>query len=201
MFKKIILQNISLLPLFNRYKLTYVRSLPNKTNCIVSKVVDKTILFFTIRSNPYFRSELQSHLLSPPTPCLRLPLLAGVIGVKGLPKELPGGNMENQRVQFLTLDILRGPTRRPTDIDTSTLVFVCALRHKEIYNVRDYVPAACELHRWLILLNLIHKWDYTLVFDGPLPIEKRHEQHRRRRKQDSVVIDAAFLVMCVFIYR
>ena len=52
------------------------------------------------------------------------------MGVKGLLKELPGGDMEDQRVGFSTLDILRGPARRPADIDTGTLVFVC---HKEAH--------------------------------------------------------------------
>ena len=53
--------------------------------------------------------------------------------------------MEDQRVRFLTLDVLCGPTRRPADIDTSTLVFVYALRHKKVY-----VPAANEFQRQLI---------------------------------------------------
>jgi hypothetical protein len=54
--------------------------------------------------------------------------------VKGLLNELPGGNMEDQHVEFSTLDVLRGKARRPVDIKTGTLVFVYALRHKEACN-------------------------------------------------------------------
>ena len=57
------------------------------------------------------------------------------MGVKGLLKELPGRNMEDQRVGFLTLDVLCGLAQRPADIDTCTLVFACAIRHKEVFNV------------------------------------------------------------------
>ena len=54
------------------------------------------------------------------------------MGVKGLPKELPGGNVNAcTRVGFLNLETLRS---RLVDIDTGTLVFVCALRHTEAFN-------------------------------------------------------------------
>jgi hypothetical protein len=43
--------------------------------------------------------------------------------VKSLLKELPGGNMEDQRVVFSTLDVLRGPAQWSAGIDTGTLVF------------------------------------------------------------------------------
>ena len=85
------------------------------------------------------------------------------MGVKGLPKELPGGDVEDQCVRFLTLGVLQGPTRRPDDIDTGTLVFSCALRHKEAYNTGDHVPVTREFQHQLILLYRIHKWDYTPV--------------------------------------
>ena len=50
------------------------------------------------------------------------------MGVKGLLKELPGGNAkECQRVGFSKLEVLIGKKRRPADIDTGTLIFVCAL--------------------------------------------------------------------------
>ena len=64
------------------------------------------------------------------------------MGVKGLLRELPGGDMKDQRVGFHTLDVLRGEARHPVDIDTGTLIFVCALRHKVAYNSGNYVPAA-----------------------------------------------------------
>ena len=64
------------------------------------------------------------------------------MGVKGLLKELPCGDMEDQRFGFLTLHVLHGPTRKPADIDTGTLVFVYTLRHKEVYNKGYCVPAS-----------------------------------------------------------
>ena len=66
------------------------------------------------------------------------------MGVKGLLKELPGGNMKEQRVGFATLSALCSEARRCADIDAGTLIFVCALRHKEAYDKGDYVPAARE---------------------------------------------------------
>ena len=66
------------------------------------------------------------------------------MGVKGLLKELPGGNMEEQRVGFARLAALRGEARRHADVDAGTLIFVCALLHKEAYDKGDYVPAARE---------------------------------------------------------
>ena len=68
------------------------------------------------------------------------------MGVKGLPKELPGWDMEAcTQVGFSNLEIRRSCL---VDIDTGTLVFVCALRHKEAYNAGDYVPAAREFQRF-----------------------------------------------------
>ena len=86
--------------------------------------------------------------------------------VKGQLRELPDGNMKEQCVRFVTIIALRGNMRCPVDIDACTLIFVCATRHKEVYNSGDYVPAAREFQRQLIILDLIHRWDYTLVFDG-----------------------------------
>jgi hypothetical protein len=48
------------------------------------------------------------------------------------------------RVGFSTLDILRS---RPADIGTGTLIFVCALRHKEAYDAGDYVPRRPRIRR------------------------------------------------------
>ena len=79
------------------------------------------------------------------------------MGVKGLLRELPGGDMKDQRVGFHTLDVLRGEACHPVDIDTGTLVFVCALRHKVEYNSKNYVPAARDFQNQLIPIDLIHK--------------------------------------------
>ena len=118
------------------------------------------------------------------------------MGVKGLLPELPGGSMkDNGHCGFSGLDILRNKTR-PADIDTGTLVFVCALRHKEAFNNGDYTPAARKFQRQLIALNLIHQWDYTCIFDGRPPIEKCHEHQRRRGWDDSVVVDSTFIAIC-----
>ena len=121
------------------------------------------------------------------------------MGVKGLLKELPGGDVgQCQRTGFANLAALHNRFR-PADIDTGTLIFVCALRHKEAFNAGDYVPAAREFQRQIISMNLIYKWDYTLVFDGRPPEEKRHEHARRREKVGSVVIDSTFISICVVI--
>ena len=147
------------------------------------------------------------HLLpkSPPfsTPPLVSRSLARwqAMGVKGLPKELPGGGVEDQCVRFLTLGVLQGPTRRPDDIDTGTLVFSCALRHKEAYNTGYHVPITREFQHQLISLYLIHKWDYTLVLDGCPWAEKCPEHQRRCRKEDLVIIDTTFITICVLICR
>lgn len=70
------------------------------------------------------------------------------MGVKGLLKELPGGDVgQCQRTGFANLAALHNRFR-PADIDTGTLIFVCALRHKEAYNAGDYVPAAREFQRF-----------------------------------------------------
>ena len=69
--------------------------------------------------------------------------------------------MLRRRVRVLIpLGLLRG---RPVDIDTGTLIYVCALRHKDVYNAGDYLPAAAEFQRQIISLNLLYKWDVTLV--------------------------------------
>ena len=82
------------------------------------------------------------------------------MGISGLLKELPGGDMKAQRSGFGTLDALRGDQRHPVDIDAGTLIFVCAIRHKEAYNSGDYTPAARDFQRQLITLDLIHRWDF-----------------------------------------
>ena len=122
--------------------------------------------------------------------------------VKGLLNELPDGHMEDQHVEFLTLDVLHGPTQRPIDTDTNALVFVCALRYKETYKAGgDYVPAAQQFQYQLILLDPVHKWDYTLIFDGRPSIETCHKHQRRFRKEDLVVINVSFIMMYVLICR
>ena len=64
------------------------------------------------------------------------------MALKGLLKDLANGNTEDQRVGFLTPKILRGKAQRLAVIDTCTLVFVCALRQKEVYNKEGHTSAA-----------------------------------------------------------
>ena len=50
------------------------------------------------------------------------------MGINGLLQELPGGDSKTSTcVGFEELNFLRG---RPVDIDTGTLIYLCALRHK-----------------------------------------------------------------------
>ena len=70
---------------------------------------------------------------------------SGTMGVKGLLKELSGGDTKAcTRVGFSSLEILRS---RLVDIITGTLVFVCALRHKEAHNRGRYLPACRKFQR------------------------------------------------------
>ena len=62
--------------------------------------------------------------------------------MKSLLGELGGGEVKDQCFGFSMLAILRGPTQRPANINTSTLVFVCALWHKEAYNTGNHVFSA-----------------------------------------------------------
>ena len=89
------------------------------------------------------------------------------MGVKGLLGELPGGDVHRStHIRFSKLEILRN---HPADANTGILIFIGALRHNEAYNGGGYIFAACEFQRQIIALNLLYKWDYTLVFDGHLP--------------------------------
>ena len=77
------------------------------------------------------------------------------MGINGLLKELPGGDTKTStRVGFDKLALLRG---RPVDIDTGTLIYTCALRHKDAFNAGDYLPAAGKFQRQIIALNLLYK--------------------------------------------
>ena len=67
------------------------------------------------------------------------------MGITDLLKELPGGNAKTStRYGFANLAILRN---FPASIDTGTLLFVWALRHKEAYNAGRYLPALREFQR------------------------------------------------------
>ena len=64
------------------------------------------------------------------------------MGVKEVRKELPGGDVNVCTcVGFSKLEI---PRSRSVDIDTDTLVFLCALRHKDVFNAGNCVPTDGE---------------------------------------------------------
>ena len=116
------------------------------------------------------------------------------MSINCLLQDLPGGESKTSAcVRFEKLDLLRS---RPPDIDTGTLICVSALQHKDAYNVSKYLPAAGEFQRQVISLNLLYKWDTTLVFDGQPPDEKRHEHTRRCGDDNHVVIKAEFIAIC-----
>ncbi|KAL7541138.1 hypothetical protein ACHAWF_006863, partial [Thalassiosira exigua] len=119
------------------------------------------------------------------------------MGIRDLFCRLPGGKMTDQQRGFSKLRILRDKNR-PVDIDTGTLVFTCALRHKTAYNAGNYEPAAREFQRTIVSLSLIEKWDFCCVFDGIPPAEKCHEHRRRskRRGEDSIAIKSDFIAIC-----
>jgi len=123
------------------------------------------------------------------------------MGIKGLLKELPGGRMQEQRVGFDTLAASLGVARVDARIDAGSVLFICALRHKEPFDNGDYGPAAREFVRQLLSFEISHSWDFTMVFDGCSPPEKRHELKRRRAKGGGIVIDGVFIAMCVNICR
>ena len=119
------------------------------------------------------------------------------MGVTDLFRELPGGNTKTDtRFGFSKLPVLGS---FPASIDTGGLVFLCAHRHKEAYNSGDYLPAAREFQHLITTMNLLHKWKYTLVFDGALPMEKAHEHLRRRCRGGVVIINAEFIDICILI--
>ena len=57
------------------------------------------------------------------------------------------------RVGFSKLEILRS---RPADTKTGTLIFVCALLHKEVCNMGRYLP-------------VLHKFQRKITLSGPGP--------------------------------
>ena len=122
------------------------------------------------------------------------------MGVAGLLGELPGGSMEETQHGFSQLAILLDGIRR-VDLDTGTLCYVCALRHKEAFNAGNYTPSARDFQAQIITLRLVHRWDFTCVFDGRPPPAKRHEHTRRRQHNDGVVMTSTFIAICANICR
>ena len=61
------------------------------------------------------------------------------MGISGSLTALPGGTMANSRFSFSKLTELQD-TQDPIDIDSGTLVFLCALKYKDTYNACNYIP-------------------------------------------------------------
>ena len=81
------------------------------------------------------------------------------MGITDLLKELPGGNAKTStHYGFANLAILRSFL---ASIDTGTLLFVCALRHKDVFccwRLRTRfpgIPAASHLHEPAIHVGLL----------------------------------------------
>ena len=55
------------------------------------------------------------------------------MGVNDLLGQVPGGKMEESQHGFQRLTLLLNKNQR-VDLDTGTLVYLCALIHKEAYN-------------------------------------------------------------------
>ena len=109
------------------------------------------------------------------------------MGIEGLLPELPGGAMSSQQTGFSKLTMLQCGSKK-VDIDSGTLIFVCALMHKEEYKAGNYLPAVQEFQRQCTSLGVIYKWDFTMIFDGHPPDEKMHEHDRRSKRGDDSVI-------------
>ena len=122
------------------------------------------------------------------------------MGVDDLLGPLPGGKMEETQYGFSRLMILRNGSRR-VEIDTGTLVFICALRHKEAFNASNYLPSAQEFHRQILILHHIHRWDFICVFDGCPPAAKRHEHTRRKSREGGIVVNSTFISICANVCR
>ena len=120
------------------------------------------------------------------------------MGIPGLLKELPGGTMADSCFSFSKLIELQD-TKDPIDIDSSTLVFLCALKYKDTYKAGNYIPAVPKFHRQIIVLDLVYKWKYTCIFDGCPPAEKAHEHRRHSEKEDSIRINSTCIAMHVII--
>ena len=104
--------------------------------------------------------------------------------------------MSSQQTGFSKLTMLQCGSKK-VDIDSGTLIFVCALMHKEEYKAGNYLPAVQEFQRQCTSLGVIYKWDFTMIFDGHPPDEKMHEHDRRsKRGDDSVIINSTYIAMC-----
>ena len=115
------------------------------------------------------------------------------MGIHNLLKELPDGSVTDDTVYgFDKIDY-----NKHIDIDAGGLVFVSAIRHKAAFNAGEYKRSIEDFQRQLVMLNVIHQWKYTIVFDGPRPAQKENERRRRSEKEDTVEVTSTFIAMCI----
>lgn len=121
------------------------------------------------------------------------------MGISDLLSNLPGGPIGQQKTRFAKCkEQLAG---RKLDIDSGSLLFVCAIAHKETYSNQIYEPAVAEFLGLLITLRTSYRWDFTVIFDGQPPKEKAPEHERRKKRDDGIVITSLFIGMCVNVCR
>ncbi|KAL3768178.1 hypothetical protein ACHAWO_006548, partial [Cyclotella atomus] len=130
------------------------------------------------------------------------------MGIQGLLPMLPGGAMSDSYMGFSRLRSLISPESHAisddsrkikADIDTGTLLYVCALKHRIAYNAGDYTHSVAEFHRQIVSLRVVYKWDMTIIFDGCPPPEKSPEHDRRKSKGDdgnNIIITSEFIALC-----
>jgi len=109
--------------------------------------------------------------------------------------------MTEQSVGFAELNKWLHKSKTPIDIDTGTLLFVCAYRHRHAYNAGDYLPSVLAFHRQLIILSVVNKWKFTAILDGASPAEKAFEHQRRVDKEGSISINSTYIAMCAKVCR
>ena len=103
------------------------------------------------------------------------------MGINKLLPEFPGGPMTSAKAGFDLLNpLLQGD--ETTDVDMGTLVYVCALKHKNTYNGGNYTPALREFHRRLTILTTLHGWKMNCIFDMG-----RHHQKKDTNMQDVAI--------------
>lgn len=63
---------------------------------------------------------------------------------------------------------------------------------RRTYDNGDYIPATGEFQRQFIAFDLVHKWEYTLVFDGCPAKEKQYENQQHCDKGRGFAIKTFF---------
>jgi hypothetical protein len=84
------------------------------------------------------------------------------MGIESIYPQLPGGSEKRTRFRNCK-DLVAG---RKLDIDAGTLIFTCALEHRETFNQGIYKPAVTSFLGKLVTLRVAYEWDFTvIIFD------------------------------------